>query len=115
MSAATYQTISNAGFVFAGIFTLAAVILFIKFDIPALIGELSGKTAEKQVRAIREQNRMAAGKKSTVLLDAGAAEAPQETIMLSEAQASEETVILGETDFCVIQDVMEIHTCETIS
>jgi hypothetical protein len=54
-----YQNISIAGFIAAGIFFLIAVILFFKFEIPALYGELSGKTAEQQVKIIREQNRSA--------------------------------------------------------
>lgn len=60
MSAELYQMISLVAFISGGILTLVAIILFIKFDIPSLIGELSGRTAEKKVQEIREQNRQAA-------------------------------------------------------
>lgn len=57
MDANVYQIISYIGFGFAIIFLITAVILFFAFDIVALYGEVSGKTADKQVKAIREQNR----------------------------------------------------------
>lgn len=59
MSAEVYQMISMVAFGCGGILTLIAIILFIKFDVPSLIGELSGRTAEKKVQEIREQNRQA--------------------------------------------------------
>jgi len=177
-----------------GVLTLIAVILFIKFDIPSLLGELSGRTAEKKVQEIREQNRQAvsmrqrgserrrkvplydagaeaatgktskgmtmpterkeSGGKSerqdeatavldegtavldegttvldegTAVLDEGTAVLDEATTVLAEATtllseeiAEEQTTILGEApvpenaDFSMVQDVVEVHTAETI-
>lgn len=180
MSAEVYQMISMVAFGCGGVLTLIAVILFIKFDIPSLLGELSGRTAEKKVQEIREQNRQAvsmrqrgaerrrkvplydagaeaatgktskgmtmpmerkeSGRKSesrdeaTAVLDEGAvvldegtavldektAVLAEATTLLSEETAEEQTTILGEApvpengDFSMVQDVVEVHTAETI-
>ena len=56
MSATTWFIIAIVGFSLSGIFLIAAVILFIKLNIPAVIGDLSGKTVARQIKAIREAN-----------------------------------------------------------
>lgn len=66
MSAELYQNISIVAFVLAAIFLLVAVILFFTFDIPAVLGELSGKTAAKQVAEIRAANKNAVAKRRKV-------------------------------------------------
>lgn len=167
MSAELYQMISIIAFICGGIFTIAAVVLFIKFDIPALIGELSGKTAEKKVQEIREQNRQAVAmrqrgserRRKVLLYDAKAENAigdvkiskvtsrtlqepkviqdestevlAEQTVLLDEATEvlaeqtvlsdestevlTEQTVLLDEADdFCIVEDVVEVHTVETI-
>lgn len=58
MSADTYQVISIIAFSLAAVFFILAVILFIKFNIPGLINDLSGRTAIKQIQEIRRQNIM---------------------------------------------------------
>ena len=50
------QMISFAAFISAGVFLVAAVILFFCFRIPKVAGELSGKSAKKSIRKIRETN-----------------------------------------------------------
>lgn len=57
MDAGTLNTISIVAFVLAAIFFVIAVVLFFVFDIPSVWGELSGKTAAKQVAEIRAANR----------------------------------------------------------
>ena len=57
MDAEFYQLISYIGFALAAVFLVVAIILFFAFDVIALWGEVSGKTAAKQVKEIREQNR----------------------------------------------------------
>ena len=47
-----YQIISWIGFGLAAIFLLIAIILFFSFDIISLHGEVSGKTAAKQMKEI---------------------------------------------------------------
>lgn len=66
MSAELYQNISTVAFVLAAIFFIVAVILFFVLDIPAVLGELSGKTAAKQVAEIRAANKNAVAKRRTV-------------------------------------------------
>lgn len=66
MSAELYQNISIVAFVLAAIFLIIAVILFFVFDIPAVLGELSGKTAAKQVAEIRAANKNVVAKRRTV-------------------------------------------------
>ena len=48
-----YQIISWIGFGLEAIFLLIAIILFFSFDIISLHGEVSGKTAAKQMKEIR--------------------------------------------------------------
>lgn len=53
------ETICNimlfGGIALAIIFAIIAVILFVKLDIPKVIGDLSGSTARKQIKEIREK------------------------------------------------------------
>ena len=53
------ETICNimlfGGIALAVVFAVVAVILFVKLDIPKVIGDLSGSTARKQIREIREK------------------------------------------------------------
>ena len=52
------ETICNVmlfgGIALAVVFAVIAVILFVKLDIPKVIGDLSGSTARKQIKEIRE-------------------------------------------------------------
>ena len=127
--------ISWIGFGLAAIFLLIAIILFFSFDIISLHGEVSGKTAAKQMKEIREQNRKEANRrrvpikneypvkeeavsrtipavedeKTTVLED--------ETILLEEGTvllSNEEQNISENDGLILLEDVMEIHTNETI-
>lgn len=53
------ETICNVmlfgGIALAIIFAIVAVVLFVKLDIPKVIGDLSGSTARKQIKEIREK------------------------------------------------------------
>lgn len=55
--------ISIVSFVLAGVALLVAVVLFIKFKIPSVIGDLSGRTARKSIAQVREYNEKS-GKKA---------------------------------------------------
>lgn len=55
-TASLYQTISIAAFSLSGLLFIAAVILFVKFRISDIAGDLSGMTAKKQIAVIRNQN-----------------------------------------------------------
>ena len=66
MNAEQFQTMSIIAFVCMAIFLIAAAIMFFVFDIPAIIGEISGKTAAKQVAQIREQNKRPTSRQKTI-------------------------------------------------
>lgn len=57
MSADILNAISVVAFVMAALLILLAVILFFKLNVPAVVSDLNGKTAEKQIKVFREQNR----------------------------------------------------------
>ena len=56
MDREVWLVISIIGYIFAGLFFITAVIMFYKLKIPAVIGDLSGRTAAKQIQEIRERN-----------------------------------------------------------
>lgn len=53
--AETYQMISLICFGLAGVFLIAATILFFKLRIVEVIGELTGRTARRQIQAYRKE------------------------------------------------------------
>ena len=117
-----YQIISWIGFGLAAIFLLIAIILFFSFDIISLHGEVSGKTAAKQMKEIREQNRKEANrrrvpikneypvKEETTVLEDETTLLEEGTVLLS----NEEQNISENDGLILLEDVMEIHTNETI-
>lgn len=54
--AETLSFISIIAFVAAAICLVVTIIIFIKFKIPSVIGDLSGKTARKSIEQMRESN-----------------------------------------------------------
>ena len=56
MSATTWLIIAIVGFSLSGVALVAAVFMFVKLKIPAVIGDLSGKTVAREIRAIRDAN-----------------------------------------------------------
>ena len=130
-----YQIISWIVFGLAAIFLLIAIILFFSFDIISLHGEVSGKTAAKQMKEIREQNRKEANrrrvpikneypvKEEAVSRTIPAVEDEKTTVLEDETTLLEEGTVLlsneeqniSENDgLILLEDVMEIHTNETI-
>ncbi len=59
----TLTTLSTVSFGLAALFLLLAVIVWIKFKIPAVIGDLTGRTARKSIARMRTENEKS-GKKS---------------------------------------------------
>ena len=122
-----YQIISWIGFGLAAIFLLIAIILFFSFDIISLHGEVSGKTAAKQMKEIREQNRKEANRRRVPIKNEYPVkeEAVSRTIPAAEDEKTlleEGTVLLSNEEqnisendgLILLEDVMEIHTNETI-
>ena len=60
--AETLSTISNISFVAAGICLVAAVVFFIRFKIPSVIGDLSGRNARKSIEQMRKFNEKSGSK-----------------------------------------------------
>ena len=56
MNAGTLQLISIIAFSLAGVLTLISINLFFKIDVRGIIDDLSGKSAERQIMAMREEN-----------------------------------------------------------
>lgn len=96
MSAMAWLIIAIVGFSLAGIALIAAVIMFIKMNIPAIIGDLTGKTVAREIKAMRESNASSGDKRfrpSAVNLERGTltekvANTPMSTSDLKKAHAS---------------------------
>ncbi len=56
MNATTWLIIAIVGFSLAGVAFIAAVFMFIKMKIPAIIGDLTGKTVAREIKAMRDAN-----------------------------------------------------------
>lgn len=56
MSATTWLIIAIVGFSLSGIALATAIFMFIKMNIPAVIGDLSGKTVAREIKAMRDAN-----------------------------------------------------------
>lgn len=74
MSANTWMIIAIIGFSLSGIALIAAVIMFIRLNIPAIIGDLSGRTVAREIKAMRDTNASSGDKRfrpSAVNLERG--------------------------------------------
>lgn len=54
MSADTWFLIAVIGFTLSGVSLIAAIFMFIKLNIPSIIGDLSGKKVAREIKALRE-------------------------------------------------------------
>lgn len=134
--------ISNITYVLAGIFFITAVILFIRFRIPAIIGDLTGHTAKRSIAKMRINNEKAGAqiykkdienvtvKKDKnlqqdgtvpLMAETGTLDAQSTTILDDEAttilnQEAERRKheIAGSIGFIVTESVILIHTDEVI-
>ncbi|MDE6020258.1 MAG: hypothetical protein K2H01_04560 [Ruminococcus sp.] len=92
MSATAWLIIAIVGFSLAGIAFVATIILFIKMNIPAIIGDLTGKTVAREIKAMRESNASSGDKRfrpSAVNLERGTlTEKVMSTDDLKKAHAS---------------------------
>lgn len=94
MTADTWRMVSYVGFALAAVFLLAAIILFIKFRIWALFGELSGRTAARQMEEIRKGNREVVGRWHKM----GASSDEKSDDSMRKVQIKRETGRLSEED-----------------
>lgn len=56
------STISIASFVLAGVFFILSILLWFKFKIPKIIGDLTGRTAKASIAKMRESNEKSGAK-----------------------------------------------------
>ena len=63
MSANAWMIIAIIGFSLSGVALVAAIIMFIKMNIPAIIGDLTGRTVAREIKAIRSTNALSGDKR----------------------------------------------------
>lgn len=116
MSADIYQSISIGAFVLAAVFLIIAIILFLAFDIPSVLGELSGKTAAKQVAEIRAANKNVVAKRRTVSTTNSSA-TQRSTGKLSQNNTSRiaNTNVVDKTDLLVEENVSVSNETELLT
>lgn len=69
--AQVYNIISIVGFSLAGIFFILAVVFWIRFNIPKIVGDLTGRTARKSISQMRSENERSGKKVYTPQPSAG--------------------------------------------
>lgn len=62
MSADTWLIVAIVGFVVAGVAVITATVLFFVLHIRSVIGDLSGKTVAREIKAMRENNEQSGDK-----------------------------------------------------
>lgn len=63
MSATAWFIIAIVGFSLSGIALVVAIFMFIKMNIPAIIGDLTGKTVAREIKAMRDANILSGDKR----------------------------------------------------
>lgn len=125
MTAELYQMISIVCFVLAGVLLLLSIVLFIKFRIPKVIGELSGTTERKAIAAMYGKNKQEhdttlyleeAVKSHTNITEKIARFSPETEVL---AASTEETTILSDNPvqnkgLVIEDDIIFVHTNEII-
>jgi hypothetical protein len=79
MDATTWLIISIVGYSLFGVLLIVVIFMFFKMNIPAIIGDLNGKTAARQIQEIREKNKLTGNKQhrpSTFNVERGTLTAP---------------------------------------
>ena len=111
MDASTWYLISIVGYSLAGVLLIVVVLMFFKMNIPAIIGDLNGKTAARQIQEIREKNKLTGNKQhrpSTFNVERGTLTAPVSSRFDSD---STEVLLMNETE--VLEQGSEILINET--
>ena len=63
MSSTVWFIVAICGFSLSALLLIIAILMFIKMNIPAIIGDLSGRTASRQIEEIRNRNASGAEKR----------------------------------------------------
>lgn len=118
MNADTLQLISIIAFSVATVLALVSAYLFFKMDVKGIIDDLTGKSAERQIQSMREENNrqknplsgkntVKSSKQKETLAGKTTArlKCNEKTEILSKAD-SEATMVLG------VEETTSFHTCE---
>ena len=89
-----FQILSLGCFGLGGILLIGAVVLFFRLRVPEICGELSGRSARKQIEAYRAQMEGEADKKSRKKTARKQA-ARKQTVKKSAGKAADATEVLG--------------------
>lgn len=134
MNAEILQMISIVAFALAGILAVTATILFFRLNVRGIMDDLSGRTAERQIRELREQNRKPETNPGRKILYRTPKEKSTEKLVTRNERTSplnitsfrsdeEGTTMLGsdnegttvlETGYRLILDEIVLHTDERI-
>lgn len=121
MSAQAWMIIGIIGFALAAALILTAVLLFVRWKIPAVLGELTGRTEKKQIRKMLQDKADAANKVNfrAQPYDREMMASPQEQADRMEPQGTEVTDVLGEqaedagtTPLSTETDVLELEDAD---
>ncbi len=69
LMAETLTILSDLSFLLAGAFGTASVVIWLRFDIPEIVGDLSGRAARRSVLRIRRENERLAENETEQLED----------------------------------------------
>jgi hypothetical protein len=97
-----YNTISLIGFILSGIMLIFTALLFFKFEIPKLIGDISGATARKAIKELKESNMKAVERNSAQIQLVR--ESSQQIPVYSQQGSNNETEKLSQQDGYSQQD-----------
>ena len=115
MNAGTLQLISIIAFSLAGVLTLISIYLFLKMDVRGIIDDLSGKSSERQIMAMRME-RTTVELKNEEKTEVLPKKDEEKTALLREEatmplqMVEEETTVLEETTTVLQEDETVVLT-----
>jgi hypothetical protein len=103
MDATTWLILSIVGYSLFGVLLIVVIFMFFKLNIPAIIGDLNGKSAARQIQEIREKNKLTGNKQhrpSTFNIERGTLTAPVSSRFGKTGKAgSTQDTISGESKY----------------
>lgn len=124
MTIETYELLSLISFILAGIFAIVAIVLFIRFNIPKVLGDLTGRTRRKEIESLNRQAKEGQAHLNHEVCHYLEGMSITERIKTDQSIAghspADETVVLSEettvlSDFYILETIMFIHSEERIS
>lgn len=124
MTYEVYRIIFISAGIMAGILLFLAIVLFFGLNIPKLIGDLTGRNAQKAIQNIREKNKISVNsiskKKKHINMESNNVETITQKLSKQpdSLTSSQETVLLNMplavSTVSIITDITFIHTNEVI-